>query len=69
MRPYIEGLKDALGWFRDNGYLNDCGYPVRFCATGGLDLILLLFRNGFWLLRERDTATVQSRRAGLPSSR
>lgn len=20
-RPYIEGLKDALGWFRDNGYL------------------------------------------------
>jgi len=20
-RPYLEGLKDALGWFRDNGYL------------------------------------------------
>ena len=28
-RPYIEGLSDAIGWFRDAGYLNSRGFQRR----------------------------------------
>ena len=61
-RPYREGLEDALAWFGAHGYLDMIAGILFGFLPLAIWLYLLLGRDGFWRLNERDTAPVAAAR-------
>ena len=65
--PIAKGLKDALAWFGANGYLDMIAGILFGFLPLAIWLYLLLGRDGFWLLRERDTRAGRRSPARWPS--